>query len=105
MAAVQLVSFQRISIPRNSQRQVTFTMVPEDHARLDSSTYESLVFPGKRSVWVSASSDVARAPTQKMSFTVTGPATPLSKCQRSTFNEATADAARWSPPADELVKR
>jgi len=104
--ARQLSSFARVRVAAGEARDVTFTIVPEDHAVMRGgdagADFAPVLEPGVRHVWVGGCSSAA-LPGVATAFRVDRPAgqTLLHSCARGRamqwWNSSTNDAARWSP--------
>ena len=114
--ARQLSSFARVRVAAGAARDVTFTIVPEDHSVMrggHGADFAPVLELGARRVWVGGCSSPARCPGVAAAFSVARPAgqargqarqarqTLLRSCARGRavqwWDNSTDDAARWSP--------
>ena len=107
VASRQLSSFARVHLAAGEARDVTFTIVPEDHAVMRAGhggDFALVLEPGARGVWVGGASDPATLPGAHATFSVVSAMAPLASCARGRAKQwwdgsGTDDAARWAPAA------
>ena len=99
----QLVSFQRIRIPAGKTHRALFSIGPAEHAVMRKGDYADVVEPGRRTVWVGASSDPLRSPGVSSSYAVEGDVTRVAECDGAGKQPGprgvggVRDSARWVP--------
>jgi hypothetical protein len=87
-------------------RQISFTILPEDHAVLRDPDFAQTVEPGLRTVWVGGGQPGTGAPGVSLTFTTEGSAMTVDECANmaggtgraaTEWSAGNADAHLWSP--------